>query len=45
MSFHFTNTKKDFILTDEDKEDFDNIIICHFYEKEILIDKVRDHCV
>ena len=28
----------------ENKEDFDNNKICRFCEKEILSDKVRDHC-
>ena len=40
---YFKNTKKDIIMTEEDKEDFDNNT-CRFCEKEILIDKVRDHC-
>ena len=31
-------------MTQEDKEDFDNNIICRFCEKETLSDKVRDHC-
>ena len=44
MYFYFKNTKKDIIMTQEDKEDFDNNIICRFCEKEILSDKVRDHC-
>ena len=44
MAFYFKNTKKDIIMTQEDKEDFDNNNICRFCEKEILSDKVRDHC-
>ena len=44
MNFYFKNTKKDIIRTQEDKEDFDNKIICQFCEKEIHSDKVRDHC-
>ena len=44
MAFYFENTKKDIILTQEDKEDFDNEHICRFCEKEIFSDKVRDHC-
>ena len=43
MTFYFKNTKKDIIMTQEDKEDFDNNI-CRFCEKEILSDKLRDHC-
>ena len=42
--FFFRNTKKDIIMKQEDKEDFDNNNICRFCEKEILSDKVRDHC-
>ena len=44
MSFYFRNTKKDIIITEEDKEDFRNNIACRFCEKELLSDKVRDHC-
>ena len=28
----------------EDEEDLDNNSICRFCEKELLSDKVRDHC-
>ena len=31
-------------MTQEGKEDFDNIFICRFCEKEKNSDKVRDHC-
>ena len=31
-------------MTQVDKEDFDNNNICRFSKKEILSDKVRDHC-
>ena len=31
-------------MTQEDEEDFKNNSICRFCEKEILSDKVRDHC-
>ena len=31
-------------MTQEDKEDFDNKNICEFCEKEIVSDKLRDHC-
>ena len=44
MVFYFKNTKKDIIMTQKDKEDFENNNICRFCETEILSDKVRDHC-
>ena len=44
MAFYFKNTKEDIIMTKETEEDFKNINICRFCEKEILSDKVRDHC-
>ena len=44
MAFYFKNTKKDIIMTEEDEEDFKDDNICRFCEKEILSDKVRDHC-
>ena len=44
MAFCFKNTNKDIIMTQEDEEDFRNNNICRFCEKEILSDKVRDHC-
>ena len=44
MAFYFKNTKKDIIMTEEDEKDFRNNNICRFCEKEILSDKVRDHC-
>ena len=44
MFFYFKNTKKDIIMTQEDKEDIGNNKICRFCEREILSDKVRDHC-
>ena len=31
-------------MTEETEEDYRNNIICRFCEKEILSDKVRDHC-
>ena len=43
MAFYFKNTKKDIIMTEEDK-DIDNNNICRFCEKDIISDKVRDHC-
>ena len=44
MTFYFKNTKKDIIMTDEDEEDYESNNICRFCEKEIVSDKVRDHC-
>ena len=44
MAFYFTNTKKDIIMTEEDEEDSRYNNICLFCEKEIIPDKVRDHC-
>ena len=44
MAFYFKNTKEDIIMTKENEEDFKNNNICRFCEKEILSDKVRDHC-
>ena len=44
MAFYFKNTKEDIIMTQEDKEDFENNNNCRFCEKELLSDKVRDHC-
>ena len=43
LAFYFKNTKKDFIMT-EDEEDYRKINICRFCEKFIESDKVRDHC-
>ena len=44
MAFYFKNTKKDIIMTDDDEEEYRNDNVCRFCEKEILSDKVRDHC-
>ena len=44
MAFFIKNTKKDIIMKQEDKENFDNNIFCRFCEKETVSDKVRDHC-
>ena len=44
MAFYFKNTNKDIIRTQEDEEDYQNNNNCRFCEKEILSDKVRDHC-
>ena len=35
MNFWFRNSKKDIIMKQEDKEDFENNIICRFCEKNI----------
>ena len=43
MAFYFKNTKKEIIMSKEN-EGFKNNNICRFCEKEILSDKVRDHC-
>ena len=42
--FYFRNTSKDIIMTQEDEEDFENIIFCQFCEKEFIDSKVRDNC-
>ena len=44
MTFYFKNTNKDIIMTQENEEDFKNNNNCGFCEKEIITDKVRDHC-
>ena len=44
MAFFFKNTKKDIIMTKKDEEDYRNDNICRFCDKEVLSDKVRDHC-
>ena len=44
MAFYFKNTNEDIIMTKENEEDFRNDNVCRFCEKEILSDKVRDHC-
>ena len=44
MASYLKNTKKDIIMSKENEEDFKNNNICRFCEKEILSDKVRDHC-
>ena len=44
MNFWFKNTKKDIIMTQKDKQDFENNNICRYCEKYIELDKVRDHC-
>ena len=44
MAFYFKNTLKDIVMTEVDEEDYENNKICRFCEREILSDKVRDHC-
>ena len=36
MTFYFKNTQKDIIMTEEDEEDYRNINICRFCEKELI---------
>ena len=44
MAFNFKKTKKDIIMAEKNEEDFKNIYICRFCEKNIESEKVRDHC-
>ena len=44
MTFYFKNTKKYIIMTGRDEEDFENDNLCRFCEKELLSERVRDHC-
>ena len=44
MAFYFKNTNNDIIMTEEEQENFININICRFCEKNIESEKVRDHC-
>ena len=44
MAFYFKNTKKDIIMKQKNKEDFEINNNCRFCEKEIISEKVRDHC-
>ena len=44
MAFCFKKTDKDIIMTEEDEEDYRIINISRVCEKEIISDKVRDHC-
>ena len=44
MTFYFNNSSKDINMTGEDEEDYRNNSICRFCEKEVISDKVRDHC-
>ena len=44
MAVYFKNTKKDIIMTQKIEEDFENNNSGRFCEKEIISEKVRDHC-
>ena len=44
MVFNLKNTVKDFIMTEEDEEQYRNNTNCRFCQKIIESDKVRDHC-
>ena len=44
MTVYFKNTKKDIIMTEEHEKSYRNNIGCRFFEKEIIDNKVRDHC-
>ena len=44
LAFYFKNTEKDIVMTKEDEEDYRKNNFCSFCEKEIVSDKVRDHC-
>ena len=44
MTFFFKNTRKDIIMTEEDKEHLRNNNICRFCEKEMSSDKDGDQC-
>ena len=41
MAFYFKNNKKDIIMTQEDKEDFENINICRFVEEKYFLIKLE----
>ena len=44
MVFYFESTNKNIVMTGKNEEDYKNSNTCRFCEKEILSDKVRDHC-
>ena len=44
MAFYLKNTNRDIIMTQEDELDYRNNNICQICEKEIIDNKVRDHC-
>ena len=43
-AFYFKEIKKDIIMTQEDEEGYKKNNICRFCEREILSNKVHDHC-
>ena len=43
-AFHFKNTNKYILLTEEDEGEYKNNDKCPICDKKILIDKVRVHC-
>ena len=44
MNFWFDKTNKDIIMTEENKQDFENDNIRRYCEKYIETNKIRDHC-
>ena len=44
MAFYFKNTYKDIIPPEEDEKRFRDNSICPFFEKQVFVDKARDHC-
>ena len=44
LAFYLQNTSKDFIMTQEEEEEYRNNNICRFCLKNIISDKVGDPC-
>ena len=44
LPFYFKNTDKYIIITREDDKEYRKNYIYRFCEKELIIDKFRDHC-
>ena len=44
MAFSFQKINKDIIMSEKDEEDYRSNNICRNCEKEIISDKVGDHC-
>ena len=44
VTFYFESTDKYTIKSRKEEKDYRNKTICRFFEKEILPDKIRDHC-
>ena len=44
MAFYFKKTQKDIFKTEEDDEYIKSNDLCRFCDKDILSDKIRDHC-